>query len=445
MTPGQAEIQSLVIPRSGWIRRFVDTYSGLFETPDEALAGVAYTVLSAAVGWRSYLQWPDYSEPLTLFTVLVGGSATAHKTSVLRIGERLAADANTEWRSYVGADETTPDLIRVVPGGHVSQAGLLDIVAPRDDDQAREWNDPLNSPPGILISWDEIADLVIDTGKQANFLRDTRQMLLRMYGGWQPGSKTRSGYVPGSRCAVSLIGTITTEDWVENLSKHTVTGGMMGRILAIPMGAPRNYVPLPQPVDPVQRRKLVDWIVALGATPYRTWGPVTLDPEAQSLWTDWYLAHKQRIASMEQEDPARASAEGAIFGRYQATALKFAGIQAISHWEPGTGPPTAMVNTSTLETVCRYIDIAIDQASGVATSAVETEDDRFTRRVTAALQKHGRLTISELQRKVRVRGINAERFHRLITLMHREGVIVLEQHEHTTLRGTRHVVTVELP
>lgn len=442
-TEQQSQIQKLVIPSHGWIHDFVNVYHGHLETPDEALAGIAYTVLSAVVGWRAQLRWADYSEPLTLYTVLVGGSATAHKTSVLRIGERITREANESFRQKVGATEETPDLVRVISGGHMSQAALLDKVGPADEEMAERWNDPSHRIPSFLICWDEMTDLVVKS-KQPQFMDDTRQMLLRMYGGYQPGSQTRSNPVPASRCSVALVGTITTQDWVEQMSESAVTGGMLGRMLALPMGLPPGYIPLPKPVEPSARNRLVNWLADLGASTYPDWGHVNLDTEATELWQEWYLAHKNRIAEIEKDDAPRALATGALFGRYQATALKFAGLQALSTWLPDSrqAPPT-LVTADVLSNACNYIDLTLTQATNIATDALEPEEERFIRRVMALLEKHTKVTLTELQQKVRVKGIGRERCHRLLDLMHQEGMCMITKEPHHTVRGDRTRIWIE--
>jgi hypothetical protein len=442
--PEQERVQSLIIPERGWIRDFVDTYAPYIEAPREALAGMAYTVLSATVGWRSWLQWADSKEPLTLFTVLRGESASAHKTTVLRIGTGLARDANQLYREFAGCTDEDPDLIKIVSGGHTSQAGLLDKLAPQDAEEATRWD--TNNPPGILVEWDELGDLVVDrTGY--SFLQETRQMLLRLYGGFQPGSQTRGNPVPASRCSVALIGTITSDEWEERLSAGAVTGGMMGRLFAIPTGEPPQWHPRPPRVPSQKRNDLVDWLAQLGALPYPTWGPVDFDDDAAEYWDAWYRNHKTEIRKLNREDPVLAKARGTIFNRYQAIAMKFGGLQAISMCNPADRykAPSPVLTGPIIEAACAYTDMALEQTSRIAVEVMESPDERFTRRVTETLrQSGGAMAVSDLQRRVRIRGIDASKVHTYLNLMERNGDVKLDQETRNTPTGERTRLRVQL-
>ena len=421
-------VKSLCVPKDGWIKRYVDCYSGTMEVPDEAFAGSAYTLLSSVIGWKSYLQWTDGAEPLTLYTALIGASATAHKTTSLNIAERIARDANSEYRRLAGIlDEEDEDkLVTCVSGGHMSQAKLLDILGPKDGDEAASWDRAGSVPPCHLLLWDELKDLLVNE-KGASFLGDTRQMLLRVYSGYQPGSQTRANFVRGGRCSMALMGTVTLDTWREQLGEEAVSSGLMGRLLAIPYGAPPRWVPIPSPVDRDKRDELVNWLVQLGRVPSNDWGAVTLSPEARDYWTHWYTDHKNQIARKERIDSVAAAAHAALFGRYQATALKFAGVQAISCWDPGTGLPRPYVELEILENACAYIDHVMSFSVPVATEALEANEYKHMRRVVEYVTANGSTSLTDLQRSVRTRGVKAEQFRRLLTLLHDEGQLQLEQ------------------
>lgn len=436
--PDQGEVQSLVIPQQGWIRDYVNLYRDSLESPPEAIAGMAYALLASAVGWKAYLQWADSREPLSLFVVLVGGSASAHKTTVLKIGSRIASDAQREYRRIAGSLDDDEPFIKIVSGGHTSSAGLLQKIAPADQDQAERWD--LLPPPGILLEWDELGDLVVDRDG-GSFLADTRQMLLRLYNGHQPGSNTISNPVPPSRCAVSMIGTITTEDWTERMSPEAVTGGLMGRLFAIPTGKVTRYIPRPVPINQDDRRRIVEWLGALGAVPgMNEIGPVVLDRHAAGFWDDWYLRSKRDIDKAEAIDPIFARATGALFNRYQAIALKVAGLQQISLWNPGDGMPSAHISEPVIRNACSYIDLALSQASIIATELIENADERFFRRIEERL-KNGPMTIRELQQRVRIRGVNATTWHRWLDVAEYIGLC----EKFAVEKNGRSVIHVRLP
>jgi hypothetical protein len=439
----QSTVQNLVVPDDGWIRRYVDCYSGHVEVPDEAFAGTAYTLLSSVIGWKSYLQWADATEPLTLYTALIGASATAHKTTSLSIAERIARDANVSYLHHRGVtidDEDNDNLLKVITGGHMSQARLLDLLGPKDADQAYAWERSGAVPPCHLLVWDELKDLLVQD-KGYSFLGETRQMLLRIYSGFQPGSQTRTNYVRPGRCSMAMMGTVTMATWRDQLGEEAVSSGMMGRLLAIPYGRPPHWVPLPSAVDPAKRAELVQWLVELGNVHSDSWGPVELDPEATDYWVAWYTAHKNEIARLETKDATKAAAQAALFGRYQATALKFAGVQTVSRWNPGDGVPRVRVGADTLKSACAYIDHVMRFSVPVATEALEDREYRHQRRVTDYVVSNGPVSFTDLQRAVRTRGITADRFRRLVELLHDEGQMTLSRET----RGGREILLVSPP
>ena len=412
--PEQWEVQELCVPEKGWIRSYVDCYKGKVEVPSEAIAGTAYTLLSAIVGWKGEIRFADASEPLTLFTALIGRSASAHKTTSLKIAERIGVDANDRWRHHQGCIPEDPAaLLDVVSGGHMSQAGILDVLAPKDEAEQKLWDS--QPPPAHLMIWDELADL-LTTDWNTSFLAATRQMLLRVYGGHQPGSNTRTNPTLASRCSMSILGTVTAATWEENLGSDAVASGMMGRILAIPYGAPEAFIPFPEPVDRAKRDYLVDWLVALGNLPQSSFGQVTMTQEARDLWEHWYLDKKNEIAKIEEKSPVMANAYASIFGRYQVTALKFAAILAVSEWEPGAGVPSLQLTHNHLFTACAYIDRLLQYSVPVAYDALDEAQYRHMRRVKAYVSKHDGCTYSEAMRAVRTKGVNAETFKRLLQI-----------------------------
>jgi hypothetical protein len=57
----------------------------------------------------------------------------------------------------------------------------------------------------------------------------------------------------------------------------------------------------------------------------------------------------------------------------------------------------------------------------VATDALEDEEYRHMRRVQEYLKENGTTQYSELQRRVRTRGIKADKFRRLLDQLHDQG------------------------
>ena len=74
----------------------------------------------------------------------------------------------------------------------------------------------------------------------------------------------------------------------------------------------------------------------------------------------------------------------------------------------------------------------------VATEALEDREYRHQRRVTDYVLANGPISFTDLQRAVRTRGITADRFRRLVELLHDEGQITLSRE----LKGSREVLIV---
>ena len=75
--PEQWEVQELCVPEKGWIRSYVDCYKGKVEVPSEAIAGTAYTLLSAIVGWKALVETNESLEFSALSAV-----SRMHSTTV---------------------------------------------------------------------------------------------------------------------------------------------------------------------------------------------------------------------------------------------------------------------------------------------------------------------------------------------------------------------------
>jgi len=271
-------------------------------------------------------------------------------------------------------------------------------------------------------------------------------MLLRLYGGFQPGSTTLSNPIPASRCAVSLVGTITTDEWQERLSAGAVTGGMMGRMFAIPTGKAPTWHPRPQQVDKVRRNRLVDWLATMGALPHQSFGAFSFTKEAGEFWDGWYVDHKDAIEALNEDDPVLAKARGTIFNRYQAIAQKFAGLYAISQWSGDTHEcPSPRADLAAIQSACDYTDLALEQTSRIAVDVLEQPDERFSRKVIEALQANKRpMLVSDLQKRVRIRGIDTAKWHRYLELMEYTDLVSRTRETRNTPTGERTRTLVSL-
>lgn len=445
------EVRDLLIPDKGWIRRYVDAYSQKYEVPDEAIAGMAYSLLSATVGWRAYLGFTDAREPLSLFTLLVGESASAKKTTTLNIGEAIAADANRQYvkrRGLSDLDEIRPTL-KVLQGGHVSNRGLANTVGTDNEDKLVEYDRSI--PPSYLMTWDEIAPLITE-GAEGSFLNETRFWLLKMYGGRQPGVTTADTQLYPIRTSLSVVGTMTANQFNEMLSGGSVQGGTLGRMMVIPTGDPDAWVPLPIQVDQEQRDELVNWLSDFCFMCDRfnndeCLGQVTFTNDAREFWLAWYTAHKDNIKALDQEDSTRAEVRSTVFGRYQATALKLAALLELSLWDGNIdSPPKPEITMWSLMKATRFVEWSLEHVVPIAADAIGTKESRFERRVIAFLEKQPdrMASLTDIRRRVRLVGLEGDRLRKYLDHLADEDIIEIKQRTRETKTGPRQTLYYRL-
>lgn len=429
-----------IVPQEGLLHDWVRLYAPKSESPDEMHLAAAVALLSSAIGWRAWVSWGESQEPVTLNVILTGTSATARKTTTANTARRVA---------QLATDEEDP-AFTVRDIGHTSDAGLLELVAPRDKDQAREWeNDP---PPGLLLIWDEIGNVLGRPGdvKGGDWLGRVRTVLMQLTGGRQSGTQTRSVKIEPARCAVSVLGTMTRAELEQRMTTGLITDGFIGRLVLIPYGDRPRY--LPQPPSWTQgdieaRHRIVNHLRAVSE---RTWGEVFshFTPDATSLRNDWYTTTARRLDDAARGGDEHHLAVQAAFGRLQAVAVKLAAIHAISRHP--LHATTLIIDTEDVAWGQWFAEYTLREVDRLATQAELSEDDRYADIATSWLESQGGgpVTRKQLMDGTRTRRMKNGHRWNVIQRLHLENVLEIEVHrtggrDRTTVRLTRPATRTE--
>jgi len=413
---------STLIPSHGILRMWSDLYAPKSEAPVEGHLGAAIALISAAIGYKAPLTFVRNTEPCTVNIILEGASALGRKTTTANTARELARRA---------CDPTMDDpglLVHQI--GHTSDAGLLELVAPKDEAQARRWD--TITPPGHLLVWDEFGSLLGDPGqnrKGGDWLGRVRTTIMGLTNGWHSGSKTRSNPLNASRCSIAILATMTREELEQRVSTGLLHDGFLGRFALIPMTQNGKLLPVP-PVfteaDLRHERQIVDWLQRLAFRREAWDDPFTLmTSDAVQLRTEWYTQHHQRL--YDELDDDLASAQASAFGRLQSLAMKVATVHAVSRIDdPSTDALT--IDEEAVDYGQRIADFCLQEIATLAALSGPTAD-QYQAKVISYLERHGageQVTKRDLLRHVKYRNLDASQRWRIVESMHPDPIILAE-------------------
>ncbi len=431
-----------VIPPDGWLRRYVDLHAPLSEAPPEAHFASALALLSAAVGWKGTIQWGRTPEPLTLWVILEGQSAAARKTTTSGTALALA-------RHVAAAATGDPRLVahRI---SHISDRGLIELVAPKDADQAREWDSDATPPPGVIAEWDEFGGVLGRPGdmKAADWLGRVQARMMEIYGGRHGGIQTAVGKTPGSRCALAIIATMTRKEIEQRVSTGLLETGFMGRFVLIPFQGRTQVLSRP-PVWGQHHhhayQALAAWLGALIDAPGRFGHAFDrLTPAAGDVWDDWYTRRSRELEDRaDQTGNPDDAAMYSAFNRLQTTAMKAAAVLAISGWEPGQRLDAVPITEHHVHHGTGIAEHALAEvASLLASNTSGGSHGDFQERVVAFMERRngdGPITMRELLQRVRGRGLTYRQRKDLVWALSPE-ILAFREVE----RGTTRQKTIEI-
>lgn len=377
-----------IVPTRGALRDWVDVYGPMSEAPDEAHFGAALVTISAAIGWKARITWAETSEACTISAILEGGSATARKTTVANTAAGLVRLA------YQDGLHDSPRL-NVRSYGHSSDRGLLDTVAPKDNDEAALWE--TEPPPGTVLVWDEFGSVLGKPGdiKGADWKSSIRATLMQLLQGRSPGIHLSGQNSPGHRCAVTILATMTRIELEQRISHGLLRDGFMGRFCLIPHNGRPRYLAIPPKIDATimgKRAALADWLQSLAESREEFDVFDALDADAKQLRIEWYektLKHLERVVTEAPTETNQALLEA--FGRVQTTAIKIAAIAAISeqYAPPGTGLRQIIIGREHVEYGIQFAHFLLREIRALAGEAVDHEDEAFRRKSIKYLTARG--------------------------------------------------------
>lgn len=408
--PAQHE-SGIVIPKGGFLRAVVDLLGGSrSEAPDELIYVTSLAALSAVIGWRARMAWGREGEPVTLFVMGHGNSASSHKTTVLR-------SVMDVFRA-VG-----PDRLKLKSTSHASNRGLLELVEHRPPPQLTEeelkayedgaladifkkaeqdaYLDSLRYPPGVLIGHDEFESAL--TGPE--WRKEATQELLRLYNGHYSAQLTGQRKTAEGKCAVALIATVTEEGLAAHLNAGHGRSGFLGRFLWVPLPSQaKGPVPFPTPEDDELAKRVADWLRKLGAWTGDLGGVHdVMTADARDAYATWYERRYYETTGRDLEE--------ALFRRGQATVMKAATLLAIAELETPAmmgerGGSKVRITHRNVADGVSLIEGGISTAMRLLETAPVAQIDRWADKCFDYLQantKQGEaLRLSDLLRNVRV-------------------------------------------
>lgn len=420
------EMPPALIPEHGWIRRYVDLYAPMSEAPPEAHMATALAVLSAAIGWRAYIRWGESSEPCCLFVMLEGGSATAKKTTTAKTGSGLVRHAMRTMPQ--GMDR--PLSVRSI--SHTSRRGLIELVGTADEAKAMQWE--VTPPPGLLLDWDEFGAVLGRPGdvKGADWLGQVRATLMELYGGWHGGIQTGEMKFRPSRCAVSVLATMTRQELEQRMSTGLMRDGFLGRFVMIPHPGRKRYMSEPPewtPLDSQARdrlaaelREVADSKQEIGSVFAR------YTKEAHDFRASWY---ENRMREMDAAADAGGEVEQAMadaMGRLQSTAAKVSAVLAVSERESGEDLGELRIDWQHVEQGIEFAELALREVGALAGQGAGMPTDRYGRKVLDYLARRngeGPVSRKHLIDTVRMDGLDSSACWRVVERLHEEGKLTI--------------------
>jgi hypothetical protein len=421
-----SEALDTLMPDSGWVRRYVDLYTPMSEAPAEAHLATALAVLSAAVGWRAYIRWGESAEPCNLFVMLEGGSATAKKTTTARTGSGLVRHAMRAMPE--GVDR--PLMVRSV--SHTSRRGLIELIGTADEAKAKIWES--SPPPGILLDWDEFGAVLGKPGdvKGADWLGQVRATLMEIYGGRHGGIQTGEAKFKPTRCAVSVLATMTRQELEQRMSMGLLRDGFLGRFVMIPHPGRRTYLSEPPEwtkEDAHDRDRLADELREV-ASSHAVLGDIfgRMTGDAREFRRLWYVHRMEELDAAAETGDEVAVAMSDAMGRLQSTAAKVAAVLAVADRDPGQSLDALRVEWRHVERGIAFAEHALAEVQNLAGAGAGMPTDRYGRKVLDYLARrngHGPATRSQLMDAVRMDGMDAAACWRVVERLHAEGKLTV--------------------
>jgi hypothetical protein len=410
-----------LIPEQGFLRDWTDLYTPKGEAPMEAHLGTALAVASATIGWRGWISWGELSEPLTMMVVLEGRSAVARKTTTASAAWKVASMA-TDGQEAAGL------VVRNM--AHTSDRGVYEAIGTTDDVLAKAWE--RTPPPGHLWVWDEIGALFgrPDDVKGGDWLGRIRAALMTLTAGRHGGIQTGTTRIAPSRCAVTLLGTMTRAELEARMSLMLVQDGFLGRMVLIPIGPRRTYLSRPPAwtqEDMDKRDRLVAWVRSIAGS-QDCWGEAFMhhDKAALALRDTWYQERSKQFDHEAEGGDEVAVARATAFARLQATAVKMASIAALAEKDPDEPIAQVKVRERHVQWGIMLAEHTLKELAALVREGQGVTADRYARKVIDYIASVGESNRKKLLDRVRMDGMSRDARWRVVEGLAQDGSVEIE-------------------
>ena len=417
---------SVQLPPSGLLRAWVDTFEPMTEAPAEAQLATGIAIVSAGVGWKAPIRWGTSSEPCTISSILEGGSAMGRKTTTMNGGRAIVHEAT---------GDIPPEHRGLFAHmlGHTSDVGLLELVAPKDKEEAERWES--TPPPGHVLNWDEMGGILGDPGvarKGGDWHGRTRTTMMSLANGRHGGIKTGAKKFPSARCAVAIVGTMTRVELEQRVDTGLLCDGFLGRFMLIPHNGRARLLSQPPAWTPAQveaKQSIVQWVRMLSerrepfGDAFSLFTPAALEERKR-----WYIETTRRLdreADRDPTDATRAAVEA--FARLQTTQVKLAVCAAVSDMPTSklaTGTP--IVTLEHAQWAQSVIDTSFQEVVELARGGGQNPEDEYRGHVVAYLATRGKVPRKELLHNCTFKQISAHRRWSIIRDLHEDGTLAVE-------------------
>lgn len=335
---GEDQLSDLV-PPTGFLRAYLDTFAPTTEASDSYLLGAALSVMGTSLG-QLKLNVGAQRLPLNLYTLIIGRTTVARKSTTLATARRVL-------------DGTGLPAI----GDGFSPEGLEQFLIQN---------------PSCLINLDEYRRVSDVSSK--GYGTDLMTVITSAYGGWlyprvlsprrdKNGDPQEMEKPRPVQVNVNLLGA-STEDWLDALSGQHIRSGFLARhLLLFDNPAEKKWLAWPEAPKPEALEELRTYVRAFQRDCH---GEATFSPEAREHIASWYIAWREHFEK-EPNDLLQA-----WWARYDTLARKLATLIEISQ----TPQPNPVISLDSTERATRVIDVVLRRIDQKLRQGLFAENDQ---------------------------------------------------------------------
>ena len=372
---------------------YAAAFQGKTEVPIAFHFAVLKTVIGASLGRKVYL---DATHPIypNFYTIIVGETGIARKSTALRIGEKLLADADPAVRTLRGLSTPEGLLQKFIPPTGYEHGSTV----PVDSDEAEPLTDQLhymleNSSPNqegfrILLSLDEFSYLLKKAQKSHG--EGMIQLLTEAYDyPNQLDLPTRVNPISADHPCLSIMAA-TTNAWLESsLKLEDIQGGFANRF-SYYHATSNDFIFKPQPGD----LRFLD-IVKYSVSQFRLKFPqptgFQFNADVEAEGERWYKSHRDALRA-ERNPLTREALARADIHMYKS---------ALLHAAITNAPDDTEIGIESLEWAIKLAEYLQAVTTQIYSSFNLSEERRLEQRIIDLLTQKPNQTARDFTRKIR--------------------------------------------